>query len=54
MNNKNDNYKEQLEQLADQKGELTLCGLIWYMLDMLPKTKQKKVINEAKRILKEY
>ena len=51
---KNTDYKQQLEKLADQKGELTLTGLIWFMFDMLPKSKQKKVIEEAKRILKEY
>jgi len=55
MSNNNDiDYKQQLEELADQKGELVLTGLIWFMLDMLPKTKQKKVIDEAKRILREY
>jgi len=53
-NNKNTDYKRQLEELADQKGELVLHSLIWFMLDMLPKSKQKKVIEEAKRILKKY
>jgi len=54
LENNNTDYKQQLEELADQKGELTLTGLIWIIFDMLPKSKQKKVIEEAKRILKEY
>jgi len=53
-NNKDTDYKQQLEQLSNQKGELALCSLIWFMLDMLPKSKQKKVVEEAKRILREY
>jgi|GEM_PF-2464640 len=51
MTNKQKNRKE-LEEIAERIGDMYLMEMFWDMFDMLPESKQKIFIKQAKEIEK--